>query len=356
MGEEDAAMKTFLSNPYVFADVFNYWLHDGAPIIEPEDLREASESLISFTSQRKDNTRPMDELAEKETKKLKSNEKTRDMVKHWICKEDGRSIYAIMAIEAQNDVDYSMVARAMIYDSRQYEKQIAEISDRNKEAMKRKEIEWSVRKFLKEDRLVPVITLVVYMGKTAWDGPRSLHDLLLIQDPQLLTYAADYKLNLIEPWGIDEAELDRFRSSMREVMLYIKASEQGDYLEQLAIERRFRNISLDAKRLINVVTGSNLTMDEEEEEKAKKKGEFDVCKAILEISEKGRNEGINIGRTEGISIGRTEGINEGINIGQGKAVFTYMRKNQCDLDTAMEFFEIGQSEREGIIRYMEANQ
>jgi len=36
MGKADLLMKAFFSNPYVFADVFNFWLHDGAQLIKPK--------------------------------------------------------------------------------------------------------------------------------------------------------------------------------------------------------------------------------------------------------------------------------------------------------------------------------
>ena len=49
MGKADLLMKAFFSNPYVFADVFNFWLHDGAQLIKPENLKETSGNLISLT-------------------------------------------------------------------------------------------------------------------------------------------------------------------------------------------------------------------------------------------------------------------------------------------------------------------
>ncbi len=288
MGKQDSATKTFFSDPYVFADIFNYWLHDGAQIIEPEHLREASGSLVSFSSQRKKLIRPTAELAELETRQLKSNEITRDLVKHYICKEDGNSVYAILAIEAQTDVDYSMAARAMIYDGRQYEKQLVEIRNRHERNIKQRKEKWTLRKFKKEDRLTPVITLIIYLGPQEWDGPRTLHDLLAPQDPILLKHTADYRLNLIEPFAASEGEIEKFQSSMREVMLYTKASYDPVYLERLSKEQRFRKVSIDAARLINEVTHSNLEIEENEEE-------IDMCRAIELLSAKKHAEG----RSEG---------------------------------------------------------
>ena len=266
MGYQDSTMKVFFSDPYVFADIFNFW------------------------------------------------------------------IYAIMAIEAQTDVDYSMAARAMIYDGRQYEKQLDEIRKKHERAVKQLEEKWKLRKFTEDDRLTPVITLIVYLGPTAWNGPRTLHDLLMPQDPVLLKHTADYRLNLIEPFAMSEEEIDRFQSDMREVLLYIKASENKEYLKQLSGEQRFRKVSVSAARVINKVTKSQLTINEEEEE-------IDVCKAIQEMREEERTEGRKEGRKEG----------------KGSLILTFMEKRKCDLETALEFFNIELEEREGIVRYVEAN-
>lgn len=324
MGYQDNVMKVFFSDPYVFADIFNFWLHEGVQIIEAENLKEASESLVNFSRRQEKYAGVTEELVETETKRLKSNEKIRDLVKHCICKEDGKSIYAIMAIEAQTDVDYSMAARAMIYDGRQYEKQLDEIRRKHERAIKQLEEQWILRKFTEDDRLTPVITLIVYLGPTAWNGPRTLHDLLVPQDPVLLKYTADYRLNLIEPFAISEEEIDRFQSDMREVILYIKASENTKYLKQLSEDRRFRKVSVSAARVINEVTKSQLTINEEEEE-------IDMCKAIQGMREEGRNEG------------------------KGSLILTFMEKSKCDLETALEFFNIEHEEREGIVRYVEMN-
>lgn len=328
MGYQDSAMKAFFSDSYVFADVFNYWLYDGAQILEAENFKEASESLISFSSKQKNRIGMSKESVETETKQLKSTEKFRDLVKYCICKEDGKSIYAIMAIEAQTDVDYSMAARAMIYDGRQYEKQLSGIRRKRERAIRQLGEQWTLRKFTEDDRLTPVITLIVYLGAMEWNGPRTLHDLLAPQDPVLLRYTADYKLNLIEPFAIDEEELDRFQSDMREVILYIKASENMKHLKQLSENQRFRKVSVSAARVINEVTKSQLTFNEEEEE-------IDMCKAIQGMREEERIEG------------RTEG--------KGSIILTFMEKSKCDLEAALEFFNIEHEEREGIIRFVEAN-
>lgn len=47
------------------------------------------------------------------------------------------------------------------------------------------------------DRLIPVITLVIYFNANEWDGPRSLLDMMEISDPIVRRYAQDYQIHLI---------------------------------------------------------------------------------------------------------------------------------------------------------------
>ena len=51
--------------------------------------------------------------------------------------------------------------------------------------------------FHKEDKLVPVITLVIYFGSKKWDAPKRLHEMLAVQDEKILSFVPDYKINLI---------------------------------------------------------------------------------------------------------------------------------------------------------------
>ena len=48
MGRKDAITRDYLRNNEVFADVFNYQLFDGEPVIRPENLMEMDSSGTFF--------------------------------------------------------------------------------------------------------------------------------------------------------------------------------------------------------------------------------------------------------------------------------------------------------------------
>ena len=283
MGNIDTSSKMFFRDPYVFADVFNFWLHDGAQIIKPENLREASESLISFPENPLQHVTPP-------IKKGKNSENTRDVVKQLVCMEDGESIYAILGIEGQTDVDYSMVARALIYDSRQLEKQINEIRARNKafaeKSLSDPENSWW---FYKSDKLVPVITIVVYLGTCEWNGPRNLQELYSINDPLILKYSPNYTMNLLEPFRLTSEDLTKFQTEMRTVMALLRAAGNKKTYRKLIAETARFPLSDNAEHLIRDLSGLQQLQPN------LKKGGISMWQALIDIREEGREEGLNAG-------------------------------------------------------------
>lgn len=140
------------------------------------------------------------------------------------------------------------------------------------------------------------MTLVVYFGADEWDAPKSLHEMLECKDEKVLSFVADYRLNLIAPAQMSEDEISRFTTSFREVMLFIKYSTDKCRLRELVSEdSAFRRVDREAARVISTVTGTNLQLNESEEA-------VDMCLAIDEMCKDERMEG----RMEGRMESRTE--------------------------------------------------
>ena len=77
----------------------------------------------------------------------------------------------------------------------------AEIRIRRQEHRERKDLkaEEYLSGISREDRFLPVVTLVLYFGKH-WDGPRNLKDLLDLEGmlPEVRELLADYPVHVIE--------------------------------------------------------------------------------------------------------------------------------------------------------------
>lgn len=139
--------------------------------------------------------------------------------------------------------------------------------------------------FYTGDRLLPVVTLVILFTPELWDAPMSIYEMFSVKDPRILSFVPDYRINLIVPAQIKEDDMGKFRSSLREVLLYIKYSKDREQLNRLLENNlRFRNLDTEAAIVIDTITNSELEFD--------RKGiRVDMCQAVADMRKKERQEG-----------------------------------------------------------------
>ena len=93
---------------------------------------------------------------------------------------------------------------------------------------------------------------------------------------------------------MDKEEMDKLKTSLREVLLYIKYSKDKEKLQQVVLsDERFHYMERSAAVVINAITHSKIKFDEKEEV-------IDMCQAIKEMREEARLIGRNEGREEGL--------------------------------------------------------
>lgn len=103
----------------------------------------------------------------------------------------------------------------------------------------------------KEDRFLPVVTLVLYYGEEEWDGPRCLHDMLVIPD-EIKEYIGDYPLNIVTIRNADlkfhdQKNIDLFKAMS---IIYDISKSRSQRLDEL---RQYEsNRSIDEK-VIDVI-------------------------------------------------------------------------------------------------------
>lgn len=288
MGVKDIVTKDYVKENTVFADAFNKFIYKGEQVIKPENLRPLDTDITAIPYGAEGVGVP--------------TQRYRDVLKSATAMEDDSKVYLLLAIEAQSEVHHAMPVRNMVYDALQYAAQVEEAAHSHKEARKAKNLKELEKKptaaeylsgFYKEDRLIPVITLVVYFGAGEWEGPMSLHEMMAVQEPEILSLVSDYKLNLIAPESMSDEEIDQFQTSLREVMLFIKHSKDRAKLrEMVQKDNRFRNVDKKAASVISTVTGVEFEEDEEEDK-------VDMCEGIKGIIEDATNEGMQKGIQQG---------------------------------------------------------
>ena len=123
-------------------------------------------------------------------------------------------------------------------------------------------------------------------------------------DASLLQYIPDYRINLIEPARMKEADFAKFRTDFGKILRYISCSDDSEKLDHLARDASFISLDKRSAEFLNAVTGSKLHLTEEG-------GKVDVCKGIDDMRKAERLQGRKEGLKEGLEEGRKEGRKEG---------------------------------------------
>lgn len=244
MGMADAVTKQYMKENTVFADAFNFLLYNEENVIQSQTLREldTAEVVIPFT------------VDDKGKKQAQAVQKYRDILKMTTVMTDDKAAYVLFGVEAQPDIHYAMPVRNVIYDALQYGRQVTEISKRNRKNS----------------------------GQT-----------MAVTDKGLLQHIPDYRIKLIDPAGIDSDEMDKFHTSLREVLSYIKYSKDADKLaEYMNHNQRMEHLEVGAAQVIKEVTNTKFQIPKGMEE-------VNMCEAIEVLMNRRETEGIQLGITQG---------------------------------------------------------
>ncbi|MBR1865366.1 MAG: hypothetical protein IJ801_02545, partial [Lachnospiraceae bacterium] len=145
----------------------------------------------------------------------------------------------------------------------------------------------------KGDKLIPIITAVIYLSDSPWDGPKSLFEMLNVPDERLYCFLNDYKLNLISPADMGEGEFEKFHTDLGLAMKVIK--HQKEDADEVIKETNHRKIDRDTAFFLNRAV--NLGLEYEE-----KDGGIDMCLAMEKKTLRDNIMGaIEILKDEGIS-------------------------------------------------------
>ena len=145
----------------------------------------------------------------------------------------------------------------------------------------------------KDDRLHPIITLVISYSEDIWDGPLCLKDMVVEMPEKIERIFSDYKMNLVE---IRKGNKYHFHNedvkTLFEVTRYIYERE----FDQMKKEYKDKKLSSEMLQVLGSVTGSKeLTeLGEQETEVTGNK----MCRALEEWREEGIQLGYEIGETQ----------------------------------------------------------
>ena len=286
MGQTNAKWKHYCSNKKRFADLFNGTYFKGKNVIRAEELQEGSEVYCEPEAYRNWN----------EKEKTQYVERIRDVK---MLNGNGR-IFRVLAVENQQAVDYSMPFRCMQYDTLQYQSQLDEIRSRNEVEDNYQNAAERLCRIKKKDRLWPVYTLCLYLGEDKWDGPRSLRDMMQFEEEdELREYFADYPFRLY--CLNEEQDYSVFHTELRKVfeLLSFRKDKKG-MLGKLRETPEYQKLDSESLEILAELLKIPTVWKNRQKYLVKNAGEeeYDMCQAIEELIEDGRNEGRIEGKQE----------------------------------------------------------
>ncbi|MCI8511567.1 MAG: Rpn family recombination-promoting nuclease/putative transposase [Lachnospiraceae bacterium] len=144
----------------------------------------------------------------------------------------GGSYRLICGYENQQGRDNTMPLRIMGYDFSSYEEQVRLYIAENK---KNKQPAFTKR-LHDNQKLAPIVTVVLYWGREEWKSPLCLYDMLKFpkgQAGQLLPYVANYPINLIPIAKLKQEDRDRLTSDFRLIAEYAANWEDPKRLREV---------------------------------------------------------------------------------------------------------------------------
>ncbi len=280
MGETNAKVNNYLANRERFADAINVGLFRGKQFVCADDLYEL------------------------DTKSWNKNAKEyiRDQLKCWRIGD----FRVILGIEAEQNIQYAMPARIMNYDALTYHQEVRKIKAQHRENKDLSPKEY-VSGFSQKDKLYPVLSMILYLGKENWDAPCHLSHLLdfdqlpdEIQN-EIEENCNDYRIHVLDVNTLESS--DMFQSDLREVIGFlIHQKDKTQLYSYIRSNENFRHLKKDAYDVI--VTLGNIKGLDIRKEQYRQKGEIDMCQAIDELMQDNWNEGHVTGLSQGVSQGQ----------------------------------------------------
>lgn len=270
MGKPDEYFYNYLDDNVRFADQMNGALFRGRQVVKPEDLEPADAQAVYLGR----------EAGGRENFKA-----IVDKARMW----KGRLVH-ILLVENQTHVDYHMVIRNMLSESLSYHKQWKQMRLRHD---RKKDLKIGSDEFFsgmaRDEKFVPVITLVVYCGtEHRWDGAKCLYEVLDVDD-EVKAYVTNYKLNLYDCHEHDA--FDEYHTGLRQLFEAVRYGSDKEQLKRVMEENKeiYNNIDRDTKELLEVVAKVRIP----EGYKVMRNGEerFEVCKAFADYRLEGKLEG-----------------------------------------------------------------
>lgn len=214
---------------------------------------------------------------------------------------------AIFCIENQSGINNIMPVRDMGYLYSNYNEQIRHMQRKNK----RRGMLSITEGLGREEKLTPVISIVLYYGRERWTGPERLSDMLSVPDSwkeKLGPLIADHTVKIVHLAGQDKKTRQKYKSDFRHIVDYLVCADDKEECQKY-IKDENRKISHPEEYLDMMAAFSSDSRFMQIKEKVlKRRIEEGESVTMYSIAEELENMGRRKGMEEGIEEGKEEGI------------------------------------------------
>ena len=260
----DIIFKDFWRVNERFADLFNTVIFKGKQVIQPEMLQEMDTDVSGVI----------------EFKQYKETiARTRDVVK----KSAYGIEFVVLGLESQKNIHYAMPLRTMLYDALGYLREYQDITRQRKNEKPSTQEEF-LSKMRKEDRLHPIITIVIYYGETKWDGPYSLSDMMIEMPDEIKDIFVDYRMNLLQ---VRDSSQYIFQNEDVQTVFEISREIFEEQFDKIKEQYKDRDIKSELLTMIGKITDSKEMIKQGLEREV----DVNMCKALEKLKNEGKAEG-----------------------------------------------------------------
>ena len=288
MGKKDSAAKVLMKRRDVFVDALNMLFWRVGITVDINSLEERDTTL----------TIPVN-IGNQEGWVDRAN----DVAFEAVVRRIGKTDCVMLCVENQSEVAHDMPLRNLITSGLQWWKYKTQLKKANEKAKKLKKGDF-LSGMLKDDRLPPVVIMVLYLGLTPWTGAPRFQDIVDAQIPELRLFMADCPTNVVSLVDLTAEELSHLKSPLRILGELLQTHGDKAAMRRVAHEDpMFRDAPAIIFRIFNELTNSKLPIP-------KKKEHNDMCKALDDLWQDGKKEGRKEGKKEGRKEGKKEGREE----------------------------------------------
>lgn len=265
MGKKDLAGKEFFADRQRFAELLNVVLYHGENIIQAEDLERMIRIYPSFSGR---------------------GEMRRDI----FVKDKKRNVY--YGLELETESDYSMPERVMVYDACEFERQISKINKSREREEQEGKLNYREKKsrMRETEFLMPVVTIVLYLGTGHWEGRSKLSELYHVSEETeelMRGMLPDYGFPLLEA---DYIDAEAFETDLKQFFQAMQCRRDKEKLRELLRVEQFRRLKEETAWVIAV------HLDRKRLATRIKREELGMCIALDELLADEREEGREEGR------------------------------------------------------------